>query len=103
MTLLNIVNTGDINILRERVRILKETVRIANKEIYILKKHRTREMMDANIFATMSRSLAKELNLTKQGLRDLRAKARKVCEEDLKQRGVNNVLEHPPSFFLDVE
>ena len=101
--LLFVNNTSDIRVLRERIRILNETVQIANEDIKITEEQRNKEMMDANIFATMIRTLASNLNLSKDELQKIRAESRKLCEEDYRKRGFKLVYEKPPKFSLKLK
>lgn len=100
MTLLNIVNTGDIKILKERVQALTESVRLANENVEITEQHLNRKTVEANMFATMARSLAKKYNVSADEMKRLRAESRRICEEDLKNRGFKQFYEQPPNFVL---
>lgn len=98
--LLFVNNTADIRTLRRTVRNLEDALDTERALADQLEQQRNREAMEANIFATMTRTLARKLNMSKEERKRLREECRRICEEDLQKRGIKNVLEHPPNFFL---
>jgi len=100
MNLLYVNNTSDIRALRSAVKSLENALATERNLADRLEKQRNREAMEANVFATMTRTLARQLTLSEEDRKKLREDCRRLCEEDLKKRGIKNVLEHPPNFFL---
>ena len=103
MSLLNIVNTGDIQVLRETVRSYQSALADERSHADRLEQQRNQKTVEANMFATMARTLAEKYNVPKGELKKLRAECRRICENDLNRRGFKQFYENPPNFIVNPE
>ncbi|MCP3965830.1 MAG: hypothetical protein GY718_05670 [Lentisphaerae bacterium] len=89
MTFFNVVNTGDIKVLKDRVKILNETIGLTKKNIRITEEQRNENRMHEIAWINTARTLSKKLGLDFEIVKEQIFKtALNKTKKDFEKRGM---------------